>query len=53
MSVLYYSNDIETLLGLPLTARQIMLAKLLVVYAAEAVISIVATGPLPACPWGI
>lgn len=45
MSVLYYSNDIETLLGLPLTARQIMLAKLLVVYAAEAVISIVATGP--------
>lgn len=45
MSVLYYANDTETLLGLPLTGRQIMLAKLLVAYVAQVLISLVVTGP--------
>lgn len=35
MSTLYYSSDLETLQALPLTARQILVAKVLIVYVVQ------------------
>ncbi|HHX28433.1 MAG TPA: hypothetical protein GX716_05410 [Firmicutes bacterium] len=45
MSVLYYANDIETLLAMPLAPWQIMLSKMTVAYVAELLIGLLITGP--------
>lgn len=45
MSVLYYENDIETLLALPLRPAQIMVAKVVVTYLAELLMAAVLAGP--------
>ena len=45
MSALYYSNDLETLLGLPLSPWQIMSAKILVVYLGELIFALVTVMP--------
>jgi ABC-2 type transport system permease protein len=45
MSVLYYADDIPTLLAMPLLPRQIMMAKVFVAYVAEFFIALVITGP--------
>lgn len=45
MSVLYYANDNETLLAMPLKPAQIMLAKMAVAYVAELFMALVVTGP--------
>lgn len=45
MSVLYYANDMETLLAMPLKPREIMLAKMAVAYLAELFMALVITGP--------
>mgnify|MGYP005841840065 CR=1 FL=1 len=39
MSTLYYSNDAETLLAMPLTGRQIMLSKVMVSYVSQLLFS--------------
>ena len=39
MSTLYYSNDAETLLALPVTGRQIMLSKVMVSYVSQLLFS--------------
>ncbi|QUL98994.1 MAG: hypothetical protein IMF26_02680 [Candidatus Fermentithermobacillus carboniphilus] len=45
MSALYYSNDLETLLGLPLSPWQIMSAKIVVVYLGELIFALVTVMP--------
>lgn len=45
MSVLYYANDNETLLAMPLKPAQIMLAKMAVAYVAELFMALAVTGP--------
>lgn len=45
MSVLYYANDIETLLAMPLKPGHIMLAKVAVAYSAELLMALIITGP--------
>jgi ABC-2 type transport system permease protein len=45
MSVLYYADDIPTLLAMPLLPRQIMMAKVFVAYVAEFFVALVITGP--------
>lgn len=45
MSTLYYATDLETLLALPLTGRQILVAKVLIAYIAQLIFSSVVVIP--------